>query len=64
MGVALALGTSRLLSALLFEVRPSDVVTLVGVVASMLVVAVFASIVPVRSSMRISPMIALRDEGS
>jgi ABC-type antimicrobial peptide transport system permease subunit len=62
LGMAVALAASRLLSALLFDVRPTDVVTLVGVAALMLIVAALASFLPARSSVRIDPVIALRSE--
>jgi putative ABC transport system permease protein len=61
-GIATALATSRLLSALLFDTQPTDVVTLVGVATTMLVVALLASLLPARSSTRIDPVIALRSE--
>jgi putative ABC transport system permease protein len=61
-GIVGALAMSRLLSALLFEVSPTDAVTLVAVAALMLLVAAIACFVPARTSMRIDPAIALRAE--
>jgi predicted permease len=62
-GMAGALATSRLLSALLFEISPTDAATLVAVAALMLSVGAVASFVPARLSMRVDPVIALRSEG-
>ena len=53
---------SRLLSALRFDVEPTDVVTLCGVGALTLVVPSLASVVPARTSARIALAIALRSE--
>jgi len=61
-GMAGALATSRLLSALLFEISPTDAATLMSVAALMLVVALVASFVPAQLGMRIDPVIALRSE--
>jgi putative ABC transport system permease protein len=61
-GIAGALATSRLLSALLLEISPTDGATLVSVAALVLGVASLASFAPARSSMRIDPIIALRSE--
>jgi putative ABC transport system permease protein len=61
-GVVGAFAMSRLLSALLFEVAPTDAMTLVSVAALMLGVAAIACFIPARSSMRIDPVIALRSE--
>jgi len=61
-GMASALATSRLLSALLFEISPTDAATLASVAALILAVAAFASLVPAQYSMRIDPVIALRSE--
>ncbi|HEY2377375.1 MAG TPA: ABC transporter permease [Gemmatimonadaceae bacterium] len=59
-GMIAALATNRLLTSLLFEVSPSDAVTL-GIVATIIgVVALLASAIPARSSSRVDPAIALR----
>jgi predicted permease len=62
-GIAGALATRRLISALLFEIGPTDVLTFLGVATLMLAVAAAASILPARAGMRIDPTIALRIEG-
>jgi ABC-type antimicrobial peptide transport system permease subunit len=61
-GIAGALATSRLLSALLFEISPTDGPTLMAVAALMLGLAAIAILVPAQSSMRIDPATALRTE--
>ncbi len=61
-GLLGAFAANRLLLAMLFEVSPTDAVTLVGVTAFLLVVATLASAHPARSSTRIEPVIALRAE--
>lgn len=61
-GIAGALAVSRLLSALVFEVSPTDGATVVGVAVLMLGVATIASFIPAWSSMRADPLIALRSE--
>lgn len=61
-GVACALATSRLLSALLFEISPTDAPTLGAVVALIVGVAAIATSIPAREAIRIDPIVALRDE--
>jgi putative ABC transport system permease protein len=61
-GIAGALATSRLLSALLFEVSPTDAATLAAVAAMILGVAAIASFVPARLAKGIDPIIALRSD--
>jgi putative ABC transport system permease protein len=59
-GLAGALMTNRVLAALLYEVSPTDGTTLAVVTALLIAVAVFASLIPARSSSRIEPVVALR----
>ena len=65
-GVALgllgALAANRLLSALLFEVNPTDALTLGVIALVVLAVAALASVLPARASTRIAPAISLRAE--
>jgi putative ABC transport system permease protein len=61
-GFAIALASSRLLSDLLYEVEPTDPVTLAGVVLTTLIAAVLAAALPARRAARLQPMIALREE--
>jgi putative ABC transport system permease protein len=53
---------SRLLTSLLFEVEPSDPLTLIGVSLLLLAVTVLAAYIPARSATRIDPARALRAE--
>ncbi|HEY4215816.1 MAG TPA: ABC transporter permease [Gemmatimonadaceae bacterium] len=58
-GVLLALTTTRLLRDQLFGVAPGDPITIAAIVGAMLVVAVLASVAPIRRALRISPVEAL-----
>jgi predicted lysophospholipase L1 biosynthesis ABC-type transport system permease subunit len=61
-GLLGALIANRLLSALLFEVSPTDPATLGGIVVLLLAVAAMASLIPARTSTRIEPVTALKAE--
>jgi len=47
---------------MLFEVDPSDPLTLAGVVALLVTAAVAAVLVPARRATRVDPLVALRCE--
>ena len=61
-GVAAALPLTRLLSGILFGVRPFDPATYAGACAILFLVAVGAALVPAYRASVIDPMRALRDE--
>ena len=61
-GLAAALGMTRVLASLLFDVRPSGPVTIASVVAWIGTVALVACNLPARVATRVDPMIVLRDE--
>jgi ABC-type antimicrobial peptide transport system permease subunit len=61
-GLLCARATNRLLQSLLYEVSPTDAVTLAGVALLLLGVAVLAGVGPARASTRIDPARALRAE--
>jgi len=61
-GVAGALGLTRFLQSLLYEVRPTDPPTFVGVLLVLVGVSVAASYLPARRAMRVDPIVALRYE--
>ena len=63
LGLVGALLANRLLVAMLYEVSPTDGVTLALVTGSLLGVAALASVIPARSSTCIDPMNALRADG-
>jgi len=53
---------SGFLSSFLFEVEPIDPVTFAGSALVLILVSMWASIVPARRAMRVDPMVALRIE--
>jgi predicted permease len=57
-----ALSVGRLFQAFLVEVSPRDAATLAMVTAVLVVVSLFASLIPARRAARIDPMAALRCE--
>jgi ABC-type antimicrobial peptide transport system permease subunit len=61
-GLAGALLANRLLAAMLYEVSPTDGVTLAAVTAVLLAVAALASLLPARAGARVEPVVALRAE--
>ena len=67
-GVGLAAGiggsflVNRALTSLLFNVEPTDPVTLAGVAAIIALVATVACIIPARSATRVDPLVVLRSE--
>jgi predicted permease len=61
-GIVGAIGFTRLLGSLLFDVKPSDPVILGGTAALLTLVALAACWIPARRAMRIDPMVALKYE--
>jgi putative ABC transport system permease protein len=61
-GTAASLAAGRLLSTLLFGVRPTDFAILLSVAIVLLTVSVLASYLPARRAASIEPMQALRTE--
>ncbi|HEY5061123.1 MAG TPA: FtsX-like permease family protein, partial [Gemmatimonadaceae bacterium] len=59
-GLVLTLGGTRLLRSLLFDVKANDPMILVGTAGALLVVALVASVGPVRRAARIDPVEAMR----
>jgi putative ABC transport system permease protein len=61
-GLAGALALTRLMETMLFEVRPGDPTTLVGVASMITLVAAVACLVPAYRATRVDPLTALREE--
>jgi predicted permease len=61
-GLAAAIGLTRLMSKMLFQVTATDPITMVGVSALLIVVALAACYIPARRAMRTDPIVALRYE--
>ncbi len=62
LGVAGALATSRLMTSLVFGVKPTDPATYCAVAVVLLGTVALASYVPARRAMKVDPMVALREE--
>jgi putative ABC transport system permease protein len=60
-GLAASFGLTRLLQAQLFNVKPTDPVTLTAVAAFIAVIAFVACYVPAQRATRVDPMITLRE---
>jgi predicted permease len=61
-GVPIALAADRLVSNMLFGLKPGDPITLVCATSVLLMVATIAGYLPARRASRVDPMIALRYE--
>ncbi|HEV2396230.1 MAG TPA: ABC transporter permease [Candidatus Sulfotelmatobacter sp.] len=61
-GIGGALALTRFLRSMLFEIKPTDPTTFVGVAILLALVALLASYIPARRAMRVDPMVALRYE--
>jgi ABC-type antimicrobial peptide transport system permease subunit len=61
-GIGTAMAVTRLMAAMLYNVRPYDPATFVGVAILLVLVALAACSIPARRAMRIDPMVALRYE--
>jgi ABC-type antimicrobial peptide transport system permease subunit len=61
-GLAAALGLTRFVRTMLFEIQPNDPTTFAAVAITLSVVAVVAAVVPARRASRVDPVIAIRSE--
>ncbi len=61
-GAAGSLAVTRLLGSMLFEVKPGDPLTLIGVSLLLMMVALATCYIPARRASRVDPLVALRHE--
>jgi len=61
-GVVIAIGLTRVMRTMLFEVSPTDVPTFACTVAGLGLMGLLAALVPARRATRVDPMVALRHE--
>ena len=62
LGLAGSYGLTRLMTTLLFEVKPTDKLTFAAVAAGLLAVALLACFIPARRATKVDPLTALRHE--
>ena len=61
-GLASALGLTRLMAGMLYQVAPTDLPTLAGAAVLLLAVALAAGCIPARRASRVDPTVSLRQE--
>lgn len=59
-GAIASLALTRFLASMLFDVRPIDLLTFVGVVLLLVAVSAVACFLPARRARRVDPIVALR----
>jgi putative ABC transport system permease protein len=62
LGLVCAMTASRLLTTLLFEVRPDDPLTFASVALLLVATSLLATYIPARRATKVDPMVALRNE--
>jgi predicted permease len=61
-GVAAAVGVTQFMASMLYGIRPTDTLTMIGAAILLLIVALLACYIPARRAMKVAPMVALRYE--
>ena len=61
-GISVALGVTRYLASMLYDVHANDPLTLTAVAVLLMLVALAACYIPARRAMRVDPIVALRYE--
>ena len=61
-GISVALGVTRYLTSMLYDVHANDPLTLIAVAVLLTLVVLAACYMPARRAMRVDPMVALRYE--
>jgi ABC-type antimicrobial peptide transport system permease subunit len=62
LGIGVALGVTRYLASMLYDVHANDPITMVSVAVLLTVVALAACYIPARRAMSVDPLVALRYE--